>query len=412
MDMDNTPLELQANLDEGCGLIVTKDVQVKDKFLEVPQNLILSTETADQAGIGKIKAEPIQKMPSVKLAVFLLLEKNRTPKSFWKEYIDVLPRSMSLPLFWKPKELLALKGTSIYGQSLQQQGNTLMQYLHIRKAIQAQQKKDLAMFTYEEYRWAVGIVMSRQNYVPVNGTPQICLIPLWDMLNHDEGVMTTFYNQEEQCTQCFAMRNYKKGDQMFIYYGERANAMLLLYQGFVFSANRYRTFTFFHNILDDSDKFKKAKEVFLMKHKLKPNNLTAQTTGEVKEWRSMVALRNACATMEELKAQNAMEDPVGQELSLKNEVLATEKFLESIAHIKEWKAKQYPEAAEFPDTLHVSFAKNLKEEEEETLVMATEQLEAYRSKLRKRERKARQRANKKAKLEEQKILASACDELD
>ena len=75
-------------------------------------------------------------MPSVKLAVFLLLEKNRTPKSFWKEYIDVLPRSMSLPLFWKPKELLALKGTSIYGQSLQQQGNTLMQYLHIRKAIQ------------------------------------------------------------------------------------------------------------------------------------------------------------------------------------------------------------------------------------------------------------------------------------
>ena len=140
--------------------------------------------------------------------------------------------------------------------------------------------------------------------------------------------------------------------------------------------------------------------------------MTAQTTGEVKEWRSMVALRNACATMEELKAQNAMEDPVGQELSLKNEVLATEKFLESIAHIKQWKAKQYPEAAEFPDTLHVSFAKNLKEEEEETLVMATEQLEAYRSKLRKRERKARQRANKKAKLEEQKILASACDELD
>ena len=45
------------------------------------------------------------------------------------------------------------------------------------------------MFTYEEYRWAVGIVMSRQNYVPVNGTPQICLIPLWDMLNHDEGVV-------------------------------------------------------------------------------------------------------------------------------------------------------------------------------------------------------------------------------
>ena len=29
--------------------------------------------------------------------------------------------------------------------------------------------------------------MSRQNFVPIDGTPQICLIPFWDMLNHAQG---------------------------------------------------------------------------------------------------------------------------------------------------------------------------------------------------------------------------------
>merc|ERR1711974_218093 len=114
MDLKKFPIELRTDLTEGCGLILTEDIKEKEKFLQVPQELIMSTHTADLAGIQQIKAEPIHKMPSVKLAVFLLLEKHSSTKSFWKEYIDVLPRSLSLPLFWKPEEILALKGTSIY----------------------------------------------------------------------------------------------------------------------------------------------------------------------------------------------------------------------------------------------------------------------------------------------------------
>jgi len=412
VDLDDIPLELTEDLPEGCGLITTKDIQVKDKFLTIPQNIIMSTHTADIAGISKIQSEAIQRMPSVKLAVYLLLEKHKKTKSFWKEYIDVLPRSLSLPLFWTTEELLALKGTSVYGTAIQQQVNTLMQYLNIRQALQATRKKDLAAFTYEEFRWAVGIIMSRQNFVPIDGTPQICLIPFWDMLNHDEGVMTTFYNQETASTECHAMRNYKKGEQMFIYYGERANSKLLLYQGFVFSKNKYKSFTFHHKALNENDKFKPAKQVFLSKHDLNPNTLQIQGSDDVLNWSSMVTLRTASATGEELKKQNALEKPEGQELSLANEVAATEQFLAAIESIKAWKQNQYVEIPETADSLHFTFARSLRQEEEEIIAAGVEFLNAYRAKLRKRERRAKQKAKKKAKQETEKILQSACEDLD
>ena len=120
-------------------------------------------------------------------------------------------------------------------------------------------KKDLPKFTYEEYRWAVATVMSRQNFVPIDGTPQICLIPFWDMLNHAQGTsevcflpspllspfprlflfqITTFYNKEQSTTDCFAMADYLPGDQVFIYYGNRPNSMFLQYQGFIYKPNQ------------------------------------------------------------------------------------------------------------------------------------------------------------------------------
>lgn len=141
--------------------------------------------------------------------------------------------------------------------------------------------------------------------------------------------------------------------------------------------------------------------------------MSIQGSGEVSEWKSLVALRTACATPEELKIQNAMEDPVGKEISLTNELAATERFLQAIEKIREWKQTQYCEVSEEGDgNLHLTFAKQLKQEEEDTLTLASELIEEYRSKLKKRERRQKQKAKKKAKQAEQKILTEACADLD
>ena len=45
-------------------------------------------------------------------------------------------------------------------------------------------------FHLSDFMWAVGCVMSRQNKLPCQGSPEkttMALIPLWDMANHENG---------------------------------------------------------------------------------------------------------------------------------------------------------------------------------------------------------------------------------
>lgn len=48
------------------------------------------------------------------LAVFLLYERFN-PSSFWKPYLDVLPKELEIPMFWKEEERELLKGTWVLG---------------------------------------------------------------------------------------------------------------------------------------------------------------------------------------------------------------------------------------------------------------------------------------------------------
>lgn len=59
------------------------------------------------------------------------------------------------------------------------------------------------------------------------------LIPFWDMANHANGHITTSYNLELKQVESLTLSDYKKGDQVFIYYGERSNTDLLVHNGYV-----------------------------------------------------------------------------------------------------------------------------------------------------------------------------------
>lgn len=64
------------------------------------------------------------------------------------------------------------------------------------------------------------------------------LIPFWDMANHDNGEMSTDFDDEKHCTLCLANKDLEVGQQFTIFYGVRANIDLLVHNGFVFADNQ------------------------------------------------------------------------------------------------------------------------------------------------------------------------------
>lgn len=94
--------------------------------------------------------------------------------------------------------------------------------------------------------WAVSTVMTRQNAIPLgqvtkddaatspttedeSQTP--ALIPFWDLANHIDGHVTTSYNDKDHHIEATTLTDVRKGEQIFIHYGNRNNANLLVHNG-------------------------------------------------------------------------------------------------------------------------------------------------------------------------------------
>ena len=85
--------------------------------------------------------------------------------------------------------------------------------------------------------------MTRENLIPRmnpaaasadNDKPIAALIPFWDMANHKHGEVTSFYNMETHQMESAAQLDFKKDEQIFIHYGDRSNADLMVHNGCVF----------------------------------------------------------------------------------------------------------------------------------------------------------------------------------
>lgn len=57
------------------------------------------------------------------------------------------------------------------------------------------------------------------------------LIPFWDLANHIDGHVTTSYNDNKHQIEATTLAAVRKGEQIFIHYGNRSNANLLVHNG-------------------------------------------------------------------------------------------------------------------------------------------------------------------------------------
>ncbi|XP_014681916.1 PREDICTED: histone-lysine N-methyltransferase setd3-like [Priapulus caudatus] len=233
----------------GFGLRASAEIQEEELFLSVPKDAMMTIETANKSSLGwLIEIDPLlQNMPYVTLALHLLCEKFSS-SSAWTSYINILPGTFTVPLYFTLEEFQMLKGDPAYDEALKQYRHIARQYAYFYKLFHtATDVKGILFlkenFSYDAYRWAVSVVMTRQNMIPSADTSGLiaALIPMWDMCNHINGKISTDFNPERNCSECYALQHFKKGEQVFIFYGARTNTLFLIHSGFVCKNNLYDT---------------------------------------------------------------------------------------------------------------------------------------------------------------------------
>ncbi|XP_044291795.1 actin-histidine N-methyltransferase isoform X2 [Varanus komodoensis] len=206
--------------EEGFGLRATREIKAEELFLWVPRKLLMTVESAKNSVLGSLYSQDriLQAMGNITLAFHLLCERCN-PSSFWLPYIQTLPSEYNTPLYFEEEEVQYLQSTQAIHDVFSQYKNTVRQYAYFYKVIQTHPNasklplKD--SFTYDDYRWAVSSVMTRQNQIPAEDGSRVtlALIPLWDMCNHTNGLITTGYNLEDDRCECVALQDFKAGEQ-------------------------------------------------------------------------------------------------------------------------------------------------------------------------------------------------------
>jgi len=249
MDLSGLPVSFAPGLAEGAGVVARRDLAKGDLAVAVPAALTMSTTTALECPeLGTLVADDpiLRAVPSLTLALHLLLEKNAPEGSQWGPYIASLPprRALHVPLLFDSEALQALEGMSVVMDVYRTFVDFIRQFLHCRRWLQYHGVHS-PWFTWEEFSWAAAVVMSRQNALPVEcpvyGRSALSLVPLFDLFNHEPGEISSFYDVPSSAMEVHAKRDFKVGEQVYMSYGARGNDKLLLFSGFVTPGNAHDT---------------------------------------------------------------------------------------------------------------------------------------------------------------------------
>lgn len=242
---------LQTEGHDNWTVFAVRDIKECEEIVHVPSTAMMTTDAAYLSPIGNLirRLPALNAIPSVVLALFLISEAANADSRF-QPYIRTLPAKFSIPFSYpfSAEQYAALRPSQAFERAVKTFKSQVMQYARIYEALCSEPDMCHALqrenFTYENFEWAISVVMTRQNQIPSpsKGTlPSIALVPVWDMCNHEYGPQTTSVVldpvSKSVSVECKAMRNYKKGDALSIFYGNRSNIELLLFSGFVHDRN-------------------------------------------------------------------------------------------------------------------------------------------------------------------------------
>lgn len=245
------------NESSGRGLLARRDINDGDNLLKIPIKLCMTKDSAREA-LGK---DVLPREINEYLAVACQLIHERYvvgEKSFWKPYIDVLPETEEVnPTFtWSDEDLSFLNGSPVIAATKSLQMKLQREYDALLGGEDGLCNKypdrfPKEHFTEENWIWAFTMLFSRA--IRLRSLQQgetLSMVPYADLINHSpfsqayidarEGGDWLFSSGEEEVI-LYADRGYRRMEQIYISYGQKSNAELLLLYGFAVERNPYNS---------------------------------------------------------------------------------------------------------------------------------------------------------------------------
>jgi len=248
------------NESSGRGLLARRDINEGDELLRIPLELCMTKASAREA-LGE-DALPEEINEYLAIACHLIREKFvMGEKSKWKPYMDILPDVEEVnPTFtWSDEDLSFLEGSPVVAATKSLQMKLKREYDALLGG--GAEGKGLIErfpdrfpsehFTYENWVWAFTNLFSRA--IRLRSLQQgetLAMVPYADLINHSpfsqayidarESGDWLFKTGEEEVI-LFSDRRYRRMDQVYISYGPKSNAELLLLYGFAVERNPFNS---------------------------------------------------------------------------------------------------------------------------------------------------------------------------
>ena len=245
------------NESSGRGLLARRNINQEEELLKIPLDLCLTKRSARKTIGTDILPPAINEYLAI--ACQLIHEKYVIgEKSHYKAYMDVLPEVNEVnPTFtWSDDDLSFLDGSPVIAatQSMQMKLRSEFDALLGGKGQLIDQYPDVfprEHFTYDAWEWAFTNLFSRAIRLRnMKDGETLAMVPYADLINHSpysgayldarETGDWLFKTGEEEVT-LYADRGYRKMEQIYISYGPKSNADLLLLYGFALERNPFNS---------------------------------------------------------------------------------------------------------------------------------------------------------------------------
>ncbi|CAJ1328780.1 unnamed protein product [Effrenium voratum] len=276
----------------GRGLVARRDIENYEELARVPYKLLLTKEKAKTL-FGE---ECIGTNMSEYAAIALQLVHERFVQkedSFWNPYIGVLPSTdeVGAAFAWNEEELdTLLAGSPLRNMSYYLKDQIKKEFEHIQETVMRKFPDMFPedAFIFENYVWAYSVLFSRAVRLDfpddLDADDIVALVPYIDLINHNpnsesrirgvaDGPSIPGISTPDRGVVVRSDRYYNKYEQIYISYGRKSNAQLLMLYGFSMERNTQDFVTFSTGQLLEDSPFAEVKKRILEELEVPPEGV-------------------------------------------------------------------------------------------------------------------------------------------